>query len=113
MSSTRPTIVHARGAAPAVDAMHRIEESSVDAVLAAIDRAPNEADVVVAVDAPATVRMPGDSEAFFDHDLLVALVAVLVVRGVQAFETRAVPTVRRILDMHSAITAGAIEVLET
>lgn len=47
-----------------------------------------------------------------DRDDFVALVAVLVARGVTTFETSQTQTVQRILDTHLAISAGQIEVLE-
>ena len=47
-----------------------------------------------------------------DHDEFVALVSVLVVRGVTMFDTEHPQIVRRVLDTHSAIAAGQIEVLQ-
>ena len=47
-----------------------------------------------------------------DHDQFVAMVSVLAVRGVRAFETSQPTVVQRILDAHAAISAGNIEVLE-
>ena len=46
-----------------------------------------------------------------DRDEFVALVSVLVVHGVTMFDTNHPQIVQRVLDTHSAIAAGQIEVL--
>lgn len=102
MSSSEPTIVHAPGAVPEQHRWHRIEASSAETLLEAVSAAMSPGvHLVVAVDDAAT-----------DHETLAALVSVLVIRGVRSFETRSSSAVRRILDLHAAIAAGSIAVLE-
>lgn len=110
MTSSTPSLVQARGRRAAEPPQIRVEESTLDAVLDALDRIDDLDEVVVVVDACAS-RVDG-TDLVLDHDDLVAVVSVLVVHGVRSFETRHPQPVRRVLDMHTAIVAGEIEVLE-
>lgn len=80
----------------------RVEGSSGEDVLAQLATIDDDSRVIAAVD-----------NAVADLDEFVALVSVLVLRGVQVFETRWPQAVQRILDTHLAIVSTEIEVLET
>ena len=111
MTPSTPTLVHALGHHPFETVQVRIEDHTVGAILDALDQVDDLDSVVVVVDAAAYTI--DDTEPVVDRDALIALVSVLVVHGVRSFETRHPQLVRRVLDMHSAIIAGEIEVLES
>jgi hypothetical protein len=104
MSSSEPTIVHARTYAPDGFCLQRVEHSTVEEVFESVDLAENPGELLVVLDS----AVPAG-----DRDELVALASVLVVEGVQSFETHSSKAVRRVLDMYAAITSGRIEVLES
>jgi hypothetical protein len=104
MSSSEPTIVHARMYAPDGFGLRRVEHSSAEGLLEAVDLAESPGELLVVLDS----AVPAG-----DRDELVALASVLVVEGVQSFETHSPKAVRRVLDMYAAITSGQIEVLES
>lgn len=104
MSSSEQTIVHARAYAPDGVPLRRVEHRSAEAVLEAVNLAENPAELLVALD-------PAIPDG--DPDELVALASVLVVKGVQSFETHSPKAVRRVFAMYAAITSGQIEVLES
>lgn len=71
------------------------------------------------IESASTSQLPEDLDGVcvildddIERDEFVALVSVLAVRGVRAFETSQATVVQRILDTHAAISAGEIEVLE-
>jgi hypothetical protein len=104
MSSSEPTIVHARTYAPDGFGLSRVEHTSADEVLKAVELAERPGELLVVLDS----AVPAG-----DRDELVALASVLVVEGVRSFETHSPKAVRRVLDMYTAITSGQIEVLES
>jgi len=104
MSSSEPTIVHARTYAPDGFGLQRVEHLSAEEVLEAVELAENPAELLIVLDQ----AIPDG-----DPDELVALASVLVVQGVQSFETHSPKAVRRVLDTYAAITSGQIEVLES
>ena len=104
MSSSEPTIVHARTYAPDGFGLRRVEHFSAEKVFESVDLAENPGELLVVLDTAVTDG---------DPDELVALASVLVVEGVRSFETYSPKTVRRVLDTYTAITSGQIEVLES
>lgn len=98
----------------------RLEVSTVEdaqvglSKLAKGDPAVDMASLCVVLQEPID-SVPTDDLADNDSvatDALIALVSVLVMRGVTAFETTNPKVVTRILDTHAAISAGEISVLE-
>ena len=111
MTPRTPTLVHARGRHAAEPPQIRIEEDTLDAVLDALDPIDDLDTVVVVVDVVASIS--DSTGPLVDHDEFIAVVSVLVMHGVRSFETRHPQPVRRVLDMHTAIVAGEIEILES
>lgn len=105
MPSDPPTIVRvadtrAADDAVATDALVRVESDTLEGLLDAVRSAGDPTGLLVAVDS-----------AVRDKDELIAIVSVLVVEGVQAFETSAPQPVQRILDTHRTIVHGAIDAI--
>lgn len=105
MPSDPPTIVRcndisAAGDAVAANALVRVESDTLEGLLDAVRSAGDPAGLLVAVDS-----------AVRDKDELVAIVSVLIVEGVQAFETSERQAVQRILDTHRTIVHGAIDAI--
>lgn len=93
--------------APERASWNRIEAPSADAALAAIDA------IDTAVDVSTVCAVLANADTDLASEETIALVSLLVMRGVMAFETSDPQIVRRILDTHAAISAGQIEVLES
>ncbi len=98
MTSIERTLVLARETEERAG-WQRIDASTPELAHAALELADD-------VSAVCAVVSPAD-----DRDAFVALVSVLVMCGVVAFETTDPTIVQRILDAHSAVAAGHIEVL--
>lgn len=77
----------------------RVDASTFDTAMAALDRIDDVAGVCAVLAATAA------------SEELIALVSMLVLQGVRTFETSDPQTVKRILDTQAAIVAGDIEVL--
>ena len=108
MSTSPPTTVHAAGD-PTNGPLIRIEADSVDGLVAAIRSVDDRTNVLAVLDTAVSSEGDDDHEAVFDVDELVAVVSVLVVEGVQHFETSKPQPVQRILDTFRAITHGTID----
>jgi len=81
-------------------------EELVDAVVAG-----DPSEVIVAIDSAVTLPKGVDGEQP-DTDIFVSLASVLVTKGVRAFETAHPQVVRRVFDMHRALSTGDVEVLQ-
>lgn len=103
MSANGTVVVHAAGADVPDVALTRLVEFDADSLITAVRH----------VEEPATLLVAVDPACADDAELLVAVVSVLVIEGVRHVETGRPQVVRRILDTHRAICAGAIEVLDT
>ena len=77
---------------------HRIDAARAPGALESIANAP---------DVSAVCAVLADD---MDHDEFVALVSVLVMRGVGAFETTRTQSVKRVLDMYLAISDSELEI---
>ena len=104
MTATDRTFVIARGIEAPAEHI-RIDASTAERALTALTELYEDAD-----DGSGIVCAVLDDD--MDRDEFVALVSVLVVHGVTMFDTNHSQIVRRVLDTHSAISAGQIEVLE-
>ncbi|MDW3179964.1 MAG: hypothetical protein R8J94_21420 [Acidimicrobiia bacterium] len=105
MEPTEPTIVTGHDG-PNDSAVVRLEAHSANSLVELVDDVDDPSVLSVAVDRAVT------NDDVLDRDALVALVSVLVTLGVRRFETDHPQVVRRVLDTHSAISAGDIAVLE-
>lgn len=84
----------------------RIQCSTPEDLVDTVRLVPVPSEVIVELDTALLTTADG-----IDVDELVAVASVLVVLGVEHVETSHPERVRRIFDMHRAISAGTIEVL--
>lgn len=103
MTSPDRTLITVHGALPRAE-YTRIDASAPSFTPADLDDL-NELDSVCVV-------LASDLDDDTGREDLVALVSVLVARGVTAFDTVNPRIVQRIVDTYAAISTGQIEVLE-